>query len=140
MNTTATKTSVVVMLAVNDPQNGNFAGDCISVDISDVIRVGGDEAALPVAFVHDRSASANLGGVLVIETERYRYWNYRGWVGNWCWDAARMKVEDVAKLLEQLRSAHWTCVEAESALFDAWKTGEPLAPALAKAVSDGGGE
>lgn len=141
-NPTVSKTSVVVMLAVNDPNNGNFADECTAVEIADLITVYERGEPLPVAIVPDqtRTRSVVQAGVLVVGDGRYRYWDYKYWVGNWCWDAVRMKVDAAARLLEQLRTKGWSYDEAETSLAEAWEKGEPLAPMLARLLAQGGGD
>ena len=129
--------SVLVMLAVND-EGGNFTGECDAVEIGDLIRADGEGAPLSVEFVRDLAEITVQNGVLVVNggarlgEGRYRYWNYRYWVGNCCWDGVRMKIDEAGRLLEQLRTAGWGYDEAEESLAQAWEAGEPLAPVLAR--------
>lgn len=130
------KTSVVVMLAVNDPANGNFVGKCEAVEIPDVITVEERGTPLAVEFLPDQARIAVVSGVLEVGVSRYRYWHYKRWVGNWCWDQVRMTLENAARLLEQLRDAGWGYDVADTRVADAWTKGEPLAPVLARVAEE----
>jgi hypothetical protein len=48
------------------------------------------------------------------------------WVGNWCWDGARMPVAQIVALFNHLRRLGWDCDCASAALFDAWEAGRDL--------------
>ncbi len=125
---------VVVDLAVNDPANGQFAGECDMLTIGGVITLEGDPTWVRLCnFEHGGAHEINR---LFMCGCSLQVFSYRQWVGNWCWDAVEIQVKSAAGFMQLLReSSHWTCTEAESDLFEAYQSGQPLFPALKRALS-----
>ena len=71
---------------------------------------------------------------LLVDGREYRIHGYRQWYGNMAWDAFRLKLADAARLLEYLRTQHWTCTMAETGVFEAWGEGGPLAPRMLRVM------
>src|SRR5690349_14173418 len=110
--------AVQVMLACNDPDNGNFAGECDTIEIPDLITVEGP--ALKCQFIDD-------GRWLRLEDQGFMIRSHATWVGNWCWDQVTMSLAEAGRLLRWLHERDWTCTEAEAGLFDAWHSDGPIA-------------
>jgi hypothetical protein len=47
--------------------------------------------------------------------------DYRYHVGNIVWDAACVELAEAAKVVNYLRTQHWTCEEAYTPLFEAYR-------------------
>jgi hypothetical protein len=62
--------------------------------------------------------------------KRFPCFGWTGSVGNWCWDGTRMAAVEILALVEHLRAHKWTCTEADSTFFDAYRAGHPITPAL----------
>lgn len=116
--------SVGIMLAVNDPRNGQPTG-----------RVHGLEIP-PETISLEAPHPAPLGGIsrrrnlLRIAGTTYRYLARVPWYGNWCWDLVEVSDEDAVDILDRLRkSERWTITAGEHAVFDKWERGEKISAA-----------
>jgi hypothetical protein len=130
---------VRVDLCCNDPRNGSFAGELVGVAVADqVIHLETPYAIEPDARMPPGAPMCRGKRWVSIDdgthVHMYRVAAYHVWVGNWCWDQAVMGWCDVERLLDQLRRLGWQCVEAESRLYRAWDSGEPLRDPLREAL------
>ncbi len=107
-----------ISLACND-DGGNFAGRVDAITIDDVIQLEGDPLRIAI------------GKTTIIEGMVVRARGHTTWYGNMMWDAIRQDAHDTARLLEHLRRKHWTIIEGDAALFNAYDTGGDMAAALA---------
>jgi hypothetical protein len=127
----STPKTITVMLACNDYRNGNFQGFIEQVQLLDLIELEGD----PLRVSFSRGPKNPLLVVepgLLIQT-----YDHKEWVGNWCWDAVRLSIPDTFQLLEHLRAQHWSCLEAEVSLMDAWENKAPMLEYLREVVRTG---
>lgn len=106
---------VRVSLACNDHRNGEHQGYIEAVQIVDVIQLEGA-----------RLRCFRMDGRLIVAGLTLPLHGYWTWVGNWCWDEARLTELDAWRLLEALRRERWHCTEAEAGLYAAWDGGRPL--------------
>ncbi|WP_422928634.1 hypothetical protein [Singulisphaera sp. PoT] len=116
---------LTVMFCCNDPDNGMFSHRIDGLDISGLIQLEG-----PFDIVEDEDGNEDLvggtefeteAGSVIVAREKFPILGYRQWVGNWCWDAAGMEVAAVVSLLNHLKRLGWTCMVAESNLFERWR-------------------
>ena len=99
-----------IHLACNDA-NGNFAGQVEAIQIDGLAQFEGDPL------------SCKLGAWPVIDGLRVQSHGYSHWVGNIMWDAITLDLEDTARLCALLYRNHWTIIEADWALFQAYDRG-----------------
>ncbi len=66
-----------------------------------------------------------FGDDLIIQSHGYIPWH-----GNMAWDGFRVDAAEAVRVVEFLRSQHWTCEEAEQELFRAYDAGQPITEQL----------
>lgn len=108
---------ILVMLAVNNWRNGSHQGFIDQIEFDDWLKLEG----LRTACRHEKDGTLRIG------RRHFPIRGYGTWVGNWCWDAARVTTEVAQEIAEYLRaSGRWSCFEAEEHVFEAWENGAPL--------------
>lgn len=123
---TATNARICVDLAVNNDA-GNFSGRLDAVAIGDVAQFDGDPLT---------AALAPGPHVITIEGCELRYYRSITWHGNMAWNGYEMTIAEAARLLETLRRNHWTCIEADARLFDAYDRGAALEAVLMEVLQE----
>lgn len=116
---------ICVDLAGNNDA-GNWQGWIEAVQIGDVIQLEGGDLACSIPDAR----------AVIIEGMSVQSHGYIPWHGNMAWDAVRVSLADAARLLEHLRRKHWTVIEGEATLFQAYDDGAPLEAALRKAIDE----
>lgn len=118
--------AIILHIACNDYRNG------LPQHYADAFDFGTDAPLLclrdgRVRYRVETSPNSNKVRYLHIGRLKVRCLGYSTWVGNWCWDAARVSIDDAARLLAYLqRSGRWTCEEGATKLFRLWHAGEPI--------------
>jgi len=120
------------MFAVNDAR-GNLTGRMDALDVGhaadEVIRLTGDAA------YREYRDGVRIGGMVFPVRPPVGHY-----VGNLCWNGARMELAVLAGLLNHLRRRRWYCEVAEAGLFEVWESGEEVTEAaLARALAAGAG-
>lgn len=95
--------SIVVHFACNDGRNGLFAGEAEAITID---LAGGQ---LELYGWARRFAVDDKGLKLRIHGAWFPFMSSREWVGNWCWNAYRLKRPQALRLLAHLRWHGWKC-------------------------------
>jgi hypothetical protein len=107
-----------VMLCVNDPDNGSHTGRVDGVDLHD------DDIAMSL---RGQSLKCTLvGGVLRIGHVTVEAITYQTWVGNWCWDCAKVQLSDAARIVNYLRRRKWDCEQGYTHLYEAFEAGKDI--------------
>ena len=130
-----------VMFLCNDSRNGHFLGRLASVHIDDWIELDGPQTLIDrdgneIDEDEDDHCDAESVGVTEFVADDdivaigssgvFPHKGYREWVGNWCWDCARMEPAIVVRMLNALMVAGWDCHSGASSLFQKWKARTPL--------------
>lgn len=116
-----------IMLCCNDHRNGIFAHRLSALEIGPNMTFESTrwyESQQP----RMRWLMMKEGGTygIAIAGKHFPIVGYRSWVGNWCWDMAVMEGCTVLELLNWPRLRRFFDVtEAESRLFNWWKSGQP---------------
>lgn len=111
--------SIVVHFACNDGRNGLFAGEVENIGVD---LVGGQIELYGWArrfTVDDKGLRFCIHGVW------FPFMSSREWVGNWCWNAYRMKRPQAVRLLKHLRWHGWGC-ESGRVRASHWFEGLPV--------------
>ena len=122
---------VLVMLATNDPSNGNDTGCVSCVEIHIGSNLG---SALRLECVRREPTCAvrcSLEKVSYVRIGRKTFpiSVHRNWYGNWCWRAVWMCNDAAARMVNHLRAMDkFDVEEGWTALFDKWTTTEPYGP------------
>jgi len=115
---------ITVMFCCNDQNNGELSGVVENVQIGEFELEGPmelvensevDEVLIGTTKYDANKRSVVLGGV------EFPHRGYGKWVGNICWDAARMEPDTVLSLLNHLKRLKWDCHCAEVTLFGRWR-------------------
>jgi hypothetical protein len=112
-----------VQIACND-DNGNQTGKIDAIQIEGIAEFEGD------------ALSYTPGRWPLIEGLRVQSHGEQHWVGNWCWDAIRLDLEDTNRLLFLLHRNHWSIIEGDWALFQAYDRGCDCLAALEGVVNN----
>ncbi len=99
-----------IHLACNDT-NGNQTRRIEALQIDGLAQFEGD------ALSYTPGPWPQIGGV------RVQSHGYGHWVGNIMWDAIQLDLEDTNRLLALLHRNHWTIIEADYALYQAYDRG-----------------
>ena len=112
------KKTVLLDFACNDYRNGDCLGRFEAVNVrlefdDEYIEFECDTTS--VSF--PGSNGLRVGRCLVSHTGKYT------WVGNWCWDGARISAEDCAKVLLYLRGKrNARCIGGPCGIFEKFET------------------
>ena len=127
---------ILVMLCVNDPDNGCDTGRVSAIEFS-------AQADSVNPMIKLESSYWNWGPVcrllegdpkrIKISRRTFPILGYRTWVGNWCWDAALVTIETANQILAYLKSQHdrkgnpyWSPDQAWTEIWEAWEKGEKI--------------
>jgi hypothetical protein len=120
---------ITVMLCVNDPANGMDTGRVSNINISmsaDGIELEGCEPGPRWSIVTKMRGPIRTAKVR-ISRRTFNISSHQNWVGNWCWDAVMMPIDEVVRLLNYLRdSGEWQCTRAETRFFERFKSGKAI--------------
>lgn len=122
---------LTVSFCCNDPDNGNFAGCVAGIEIHGVdgCDIRFEPRRLPdpkftlVEGVSKRFQAKGDTGRFRVARLLFGCSAWSSWYGNWCWDATRMRFEEVLRLCRALRHAGWSCDEADVAFGEAFDLG-----------------
>lgn len=110
-------TSILLMFAVNNPDNGLHTGKADAFDFEDLLRLEG----LSITCYRIGNIS------LKISRRVFPILSYGSWIGNWCWDGAQVTLQTAQDIAEYLRSLNkFDCIQAEVSIFEAWESGAPI--------------
>lgn len=111
--------TILIMFAVNELDYGQNTGkaDAFEFDGFDTLKIEG----LPVCC-------KRIGNDMIrISRRKFPIISYRSWIGNWCWDGARVTIETANQIANYLRSTgKFECVEGEESIYTAWNNGIPI--------------
>ena len=107
-------TTIELMLCCNDDRNGMNTGHADGIDLCD----NGD---IMMALRGTPRVCRLVGNVLTIGRIKVTAITYQTWVGNWCWDCARVTLEDAARVLNYLRTCGWDCEMGYEVLADLYE-------------------
>lgn len=127
-----------IELCCNDPDNGNpvgaacairFSGSGADVGANCVNTLwGGGDIKIGLVPVENSCPGNNYAShKLQIGRVKIFCFEYRGWFGNWCWDAAWIAGVDalaIANYLERLK--YWHCEEGPDKFYEKFNAREPL--------------
>lgn len=137
---------LTVMLACNDPNSGAFAGRVIAAAFDDgarqtVLKLDSPDypmgPGLALRFL-DGPGRFNRGEAtdrIRLAGREFPILGRTAWVGNWCWDAVKVRDIWIPHLIEHLREHKWQADEGDEALFTAYECGFPIAAAW-RAIKD----
>lgn len=120
--------SIIVHFACNDHRNGHFAGEAEGCSLD----IGGMPLELEGWARRFTVDEARLR--FCIHGAWFPFMSSREWVGNWCWNAYRMKRPQAIRLMTHLRWHGWTCSGGRTRLCD-WYDGLPVAATPSRALS-----
>lgn len=105
----------------NDPDNGIFNHDCRA------IQIGDGEPLLELENWADRPPTFRVGSGLVrLSGKPWPIVGSQEWIGNWCWNAYWMPVDQVMRFLEWLNGRGlYSVSQGESRLFELWQAQRP---------------
>jgi hypothetical protein len=130
-----------IMLACNNPDNGEFTGECDFIEFDsgsgDIeIRMQGRSVTVNFERKGHRDGGPATGDcTLRVGRITIPALGYESWVGNWCWDEARVRHVFALKVLNYLIRRGWHCEEGPSEFFDAINSGRQLTPNEWKAAT-----
>jgi hypothetical protein len=123
---------VTIMLCRNNPDNGNPTPYADSVELFDChltgsrVRVACTTKPLPDATPVQGLFTLHVGRV------RIPCLDYRTWVGNWCWDAASVRLIFAVQVWNYLAAnPNWHCEEGPSKLFEMFNAHTRIDPRTA---------
>ena len=102
---------MAVDVACNDPDNGNFAGRTMMVQVGEM-EIEADNWAGYAFSVLD-------SGQVRLHRRAFSFVDRKFWMGNWCWDRFWMRRSEAKRFLGMLRdSGRWRCTSAPCRLYD----------------------
>ena len=108
-----------VMLCCNDDRNGDFLGRAEAIEVEDIQLEGGSVTCNWISRRLSRAKSYEGDSTLRIGRLFIPCLEYRTWVGNCCWDCAKIRAVHALRIINYLAKARWHAVEAEYRIFDA---------------------
>ncbi|MFT3992506.1 MAG: hypothetical protein QM680_13985 [Luteolibacter sp.] len=117
---------VWMSVCCNDGRTGQFDGKASAVEINGIVKGKGDMDLTfePVFFEEHPKFSFSDGGKFIrLCRVKLPFEGYQAHVGNWCWDAYKVRTEDVEKLLASpLFRKNYTAEHGSTLLWDAWES------------------
>jgi hypothetical protein len=117
---------VMVDIACNDPDSGDFAGR------AEMLSIGSDLLELEVI----RAIAPKFTEINEPEKPRckvmfcrriFPIFGSKYGVGNWCWNGYWFKIDDVVDMLAWLHQKRWyNCGVAEERIYNLWHRDEPF--------------
>lgn len=92
-------TEIMIMLAVNDPDNGVRTSRCRSIAIADALHLEMDYENRSMNCVIDLKAKT-----VKLCRRTYPILRHHSWVGNWCWDAVWVAPDVAAQITNYIRT------------------------------------
>lgn len=134
-------TRIDLMICVNDPDNGC---DTERVDGIDVESEGTDQLLeLRGQPLVCRTFQDPGGKVVQLQIGRLKMpvYGYGSWVGNWCWDCARVDLADAVRVINYVQRRGWDCEAGWTSLYEAFAEGKEFSvEQLQKALNDPNGD
>ena len=107
-----TDATLLIMFCCNDPDNGSNTGRADAFSFDNMIELDGP-------FIICKKANDHL---LQINRRSFPIMSYQTWIGNWCWDGARVTIPVANAIANYLLSLDkFRCGAGESSLYDAWQ-------------------
>lgn len=91
--------TVSIMLCVNNPDNGMYAGRCAGIEFDDFMELEPIILPEPRCTLRPGAFSIHHCSVKAI--------SHQLWVGNRCWDAITVSALDAARILTAALNAKW---------------------------------
>lgn len=111
-------TPIDVMICCNDAGTGNFLGFLTGFDI--------DELQICCGWGDDSPEFLFDGDHLVVGESKFRYFDRKRHVGNYCWDKITMPAESVTRLLTWARNNDFYWESAPSDFAKIWDAEQPI--------------
>jgi len=109
---------VMIDIACNDPDNGNFASVAEQIEIGNLMELEARRGA--PRFVE-------LPGGFRLAGKRWPTRGSKDWVGNWCWNGYWMDIPVAVDFLAWLHGRRlFDCTCAEERIFNTWKLPRPF--------------
>ena len=106
------------MICCNDPSTGQFLGFLTGFDIEELqVCCGLDDQSPEFLFGDD---------LLVVGESKFRCFDRKRHVGNYCWDRITMPAESVARLLNWARNNDFYWESAPSDFGKVWDSNDPI--------------
>lgn len=121
--------TINIHFGCNNPRDGQFMDRCALFDLDGELSIESN------IYKGDDLWGAKIrraDNLVTIHRRSFRVVGWDYWVGNWCWDVARMVPDEAAKLLSYLRalqcsgSPWYGCSEGAEPLFDLWLSGKKI--------------
>lgn len=114
--------TAIVRVQWNRWQDGAFRGVLMQVELEDVLMLDSPFA--------DAGIKASLEGSCVVlggsKAERFEIVSHREWVGNWCWDALRMRSDEAIRMINWLIGKWFRPECGEEHLLDIVRDGKQI--------------
>lgn len=111
---------VMIEVACNDPDNGNFAGRAEQTQIGDQF-VELEAKREPAPRFVETPRGFRLAG------KNWTTYGGKDWFGNWCWNGYWMTIPDAVAFLAWLHQRDlYDLTTGESRIFSRWKWREPF--------------
>lgn len=109
--------TLLLMFAVNNPENGVQMGVSVAFDFDNLFHLEGNTIVCRYIEPDKLKIGRRIFPIL----------SYGTWIGNWCWDGAEVTLETASQIATYLQSLNrFDCHEAEESLYDAWENGSPI--------------
>lgn len=133
---------ITVSFACNDPENGLSLDRVFAIEIGDSEFEApnggtmGNGSILRTGLKRVAKSSSRCDQAFKISRRVFPCSGWKGWYGNWCWDATRMEEQDVLNLLSYLRRLGWRMTAGLVDLGDLYDSGKNItADVLREAAS-----
>lgn len=119
---------VLVMLATNNPDNGNDTGrlSCLEIHPSSIdcpalrLECVGREPTCSVGLSLEKVSYVRIG------RKTFPVGGHSNWCGNWCWRAVWVRRDVAARMANHLRATgKFDVEEGWTALYNKWTSGQP---------------
>jgi hypothetical protein len=122
--------ALLIELACNDPNNGQFLGFADFAEIAG-IRMQGGRVTVDYSNEQVRSARRHIDGHYTLRVGRIivPHWHHHSWYGNWCWEAFSVTWPYALKVLNYLaKQRDWHCEEGPQGIYDAINSRKRVTP------------
>jgi len=133
---------MTVSFACNDPENGLSLDKVFSIEIGDNEfeapngGIMGAGCLLRTGLKKVDGSTSRCDQAFKLSRRVFPCSGWKGWYGNWCWDATRMEEKDVLDLIRYVRRIGWKMTAGAVELGGLYDSGADIsADVLREAVS-----
>lgn len=109
--------TMLIMFACNHYDNGSDLGKADAFEFGDLLHIAGGWIVVRRIGVDKLRIGRRVFPII----------SYGSWIGNWCWDGARVTLEVANRIAAHLQATgRFNAEHGEATIFDMWHEGKSI--------------